>query len=84
MSDKVWMEHPDLGPDRRQQVTKKQFENAWANSGWVLVDTPYDPSAFTVDEVLEYLEENPDQRDDVIAAEKKGKKRATLLEELEE
>jgi hypothetical protein len=38
-------------------------------------DGTYDPSEHTVDEVNAYLEENPDQRDAVVAAERKGKDR---------
>ena len=38
MSDMIWMEHPELGPERRQLVSQKQFDNAWSKSGWVMVD----------------------------------------------
>lgn len=40
MSDHIWMEHPDLGPERRQQTTPKQLEDVWAKSGWVESDPP--------------------------------------------
>lgn len=35
----------------------------------------YDPGQYTVDEVNEYLDSNPDQRDAVVAAERAGKNR---------
>jgi len=38
----------------------------------------FDPGEHTVAEVEEYLEANPDQRDAVLKAERKGKGRATL------
>lgn len=40
----------------------------------------YDPSAYKVGEVLEYLEANPDQVDAVKAAEEAGKGRTTILD----
>lgn len=39
MSDKVWIEHPDL-PDSKVEVTKQQFELIWSNSGWKRVRKP--------------------------------------------
>jgi hypothetical protein len=35
MSDKVWMEHPALGPERRQLVDRKLLDQVWSKSGWV-------------------------------------------------
>jgi hypothetical protein len=43
----------------------------------------YDPAAHTVDEVIEYAEEHPDQVPDIYAAEQAGKQRSTLLSHLE-
>lgn len=43
MSEKIWMEHPDLGPERRQMTTRKQLDDVWANSGWVESDPPEAP-----------------------------------------
>lgn len=46
-------------------------------------DAPaYDPSQYSVDEVVAYVEANPDQKDAVIAAEQDGKNRSTLLSKL--
>jgi len=42
MSDTVLMEHPDLGPEARQTVTRKAFELAWSNSGWFEVEDSQD------------------------------------------
>lgn len=43
----------------------------------------YDPSDYNVEEVLAYLEANPDQRDSVILAEQQGKNRVTITESQE-
>jgi hypothetical protein len=50
------------------------------------VDQPegYDPAKHTVDEVVVYVDENPDQLETVYEAEQEGKGRRTLLRELEE
>lgn len=42
--------------------------------------TSYDPAEHNVAEVKEYIEKNPDERDAVIAAERRGKARSTLLD----
>lgn len=46
-------------------------------------DDIYDPADYTVAEVTEYAEANPDQIEDLIAAEEAGKNRSTLIAELE-
>jgi hypothetical protein len=53
----------DAGPARPGPSSTKSFE----------------PGDHTVAEVEEYLEANPDQRDAVLKAERKGKARATLI-----
>lgn len=35
---KVLMEHPNLGPDRRQLVDGEQFRLAWEPAGWKEVE----------------------------------------------
>lgn len=47
------------------------------------VEVGYDPAAHTVTEVIGYVEDNPDQLDDILAAEQAGKNRVTLLTHLE-
>jgi hypothetical protein len=42
-------------------------------------DDEFDPSAHTVDEVRDYLDENPDDEDRVLAAERAGKNRSSLV-----
>lgn len=42
--------------------------------------TTYDPSDYTVDEVNQYLDENPDQTGTVLDAEAEGKARTGILE----
>jgi hypothetical protein len=44
----------------------------------------YDPGEYTVDEVKAYVEENPDQAQQVLMAEQAGKARVTLIDWLEE
>lgn len=41
----------------------------------------FDPSEHTVDEVNAYLEDHPDEADDVLAAERAGKARVGVLGE---
>lgn len=43
MRDPIWMEHPGLGPDRKQQVPRSAFESAWKRAGWVETDPPEPP-----------------------------------------
>lgn len=43
------------------------------------VDGEFDPSAHTVAEVQDYLAANPDQTDTVLARERAGKARTTLI-----
>ena len=43
----------------------------------------YDPSKHNVEEVVEYAEENPDELETIIANEKEGRGRKTLLSQLE-
>ena len=44
---------------------------------------PYDPAEYSVPDVVQYAEDNPDQLEDIIAAEQAGKNRSTLLSHLE-
>jgi hypothetical protein len=44
--------------------------------------TAYDPGAHTVARVLEYAAAHPDERNQIVAAEKAGKNRTTLLNQL--
>ena len=44
---------------------------------------PYDPGDYTVQEVVDYAAANPDQLEDIIAAEQAGKNRSTLISQLE-
>lgn len=43
----------------------------------------YDPSTETIDGVLAYVDKNPDQRESVLEAERSGKNRTTLINQLE-
>jgi hypothetical protein len=46
-------------------------------------DDGYDPGADTVDDVLAYVDKHPDEADRVLAAEKAGKNRTTVVSQLE-
>jgi hypothetical protein len=59
---------------------QQAFQSAEPQAG---VDVGYDPAAHTVDEVVEFAEEHPDQVTDIYAAEAAGKNRSTLLSHLE-
>jgi len=48
------------------------------------VSETYDPGEHTVEEVKTYVEEHPDEAEDVLAAEQDGKARVTLVEWLEQ
>jgi len=54
-----------------------------AAEGHEVDDEAFDPGAYTVDDVLDYVSDNPDERDDVLAAEREGKNRTTLINQLE-
>ena len=53
----------------------------WSGTGWVGGAAPlgFDPGEHTVAEVEAYLDEHPDERDDVLEAERAGKCRVTLV-----
>lgn len=42
----------------------------------------FDPADYTIDEVMAWIEDNPDELDNLIAAEEAGKGRVTLLAQL--
>lgn len=44
---------------------------------------PFDPAEYTIDGVLQFVSDNPDELDAVIEAERAGKNRSTLLSQLE-
>jgi hypothetical protein len=46
-------------------------------------DEEFDPADYTIPDVVAYAEDNPDQLEDIIAAEEAGKARSTLLSQLE-
>ena len=43
----------------------------------------FDPGDYTIDQVLAYVDANPDEVDSVLAAEEAGKARSTLITQLE-
>lgn len=70
---------PEDGGFRVTEDVAEQAELSPADGG---DDGAYDPSDHTVDEVKTYVEENPDQREAVLAAEQDGKNRSTLVDAL--
>lgn len=44
------------------------------------LDTPFDPGEHTISQVLSHLDEHPEDLDSVIALERSGKQRVTILD----
>jgi hypothetical protein len=87
--DGNWIEgplHPDPGHPVEPGATAAPDEeeasgdSSDAESGGDV----FDPGEHTVEEVIDYVEDNPDERDRVIKAEQDGKRRSTLLASLAE
>jgi hypothetical protein len=53
-------------------------EQAQGGSGKPKSGIEFDPAEYTVAEIEEYLAENPDDREAVVAAERQGKNRASI------
>lgn len=53
----VWMEHPALGPDRKQRVPRKAFDAAWSKSGWEETEAPVAEKKSPTEEVSQILED---------------------------
>jgi hypothetical protein len=70
------MSAPDEG-DGEEQVVEDDAPDE------VDVEVGYDPAAHTVTEVIGFVEDNPDELEDIISAEQAGKQRVTLLTHLE-
>lgn len=49
---KILMEHPNLGPDRRQMVDGEQFRLAWEPAGWVEVERIHETGDTEFEEAL--------------------------------
>ncbi len=79
----IFRTEPTDGPDRRlsppaDAVTESAGVDATPESP--PVEAAFDPSAHTIDEVKAHLSENADQREAVLAAERGGKARTTLVD----
>jgi hypothetical protein len=60
---------------------------SWSGTSWVGGPAPlaeFDPKDFTIAEVLDYVDANPDELADVLLLELDGKNRSTLIAQLEE
>jgi hypothetical protein len=64
---------PDGG---EQQMVQGQSAPANGNGDY------FDPADYTIDEVMAWIEDNPDELENLIAAEEAGKARVTLLAQL--
>lgn len=71
------------GPSGLMALLETQSAPEGGDSGSPEISVGYDPGAHTVQEVEDYVTENPDQRDAVWEAESEGKARVTLLTWLE-
>lgn len=56
---KVLMEHPNLGPDRRQTVDGEQFYLAWKPAGWVEVEIIHETGDTEFEEAIPAAPELP-------------------------
>lgn len=63
-------------------TTSESVQVADAGSGEAPMSAEFSPADHTVDEVVAYAEENPDEIDRLIGEEENGKARVTLLERL--
>jgi hypothetical protein len=66
-----------VGVDITAEGTSPEVPEAEPGAEW------YAPGDYTVAEVEAYVDAHPDELDDVLAAEREGKARATLLSALE-
>ena len=71
----VTSDEPDEEPDEPEEEA--------AEDEAPQVDVAYDPGAHTVNEVIAFAEENPEQVQDLLDAEEAGRRRTTLLNHLE-
>lgn len=75
--------------ERKEQVREEQIEvieaaEAQRDEPADEDDEAYDPSEHNADEVVKHVEENPDEREAVLEAEKQGKNRKTVVEALQD
>jgi hypothetical protein len=68
-----------LGEQPEQQMGSRRAEEDSRGE----IGSGYDPSDDTIDDVLAYVKKNPNEADRVLAAEKAGKNRSTLVSQLE-
>lgn len=62
-AEKVWMEHPNLGPERKEQFTRKQAA-IWYRAGWRETDPPPPPEdPIASDRKLKAAEKRKDEAD---------------------
>jgi len=69
---------PEEGEGEEHSLDDESEESEESN-----VEAGYDPAAHTVTEVIGFVEDNPDQLDATLAAERAGKDRVTLVQHLE-
>lgn len=84
---------PLMAPEEEVQTSQRSEEpqTSWDNAGdgeqtehgAGELQVGYDPAAHTVTEVIGFVEDNPDQLDDILLAEEEGKNRTTLISHLE-
>ena len=77
MSDEAPAEAPQEGQFPEGQSPADQAAAMKEESG------VYDPSEHTVDEVVEYASQHPDEVEAILTAEQGGKNRSTLTSQLE-
>jgi len=69
--------------DEEDDDNESEDEEEGTDDNEAVTSSGYDPSEFTVEEVVTYAEENLDELDEIIAAETAGRGRKTLLAQLQ-
>lgn len=77
-------------PEQAEQAAMVEQYQAEQQQGGAVTESstsdtpqPFDPSTISVDGVIEYVDEHPEELDAVYAAEEAGKARSTLLAQLD-
>lgn len=72
--------------DEKHEITVEALDDEYdpnAPDKTYSAEVGFDPAAHTVTEVIGYAEDNPDQIEEILAAEQAGKARTTLTSHLE-
>ena len=79
-----WHHHVWVKDVLLKKLGKDENRTRTLSAGKSTAEAEYDPAEHTVEEVKEYVEEHPDQAEEILEAELEGKERKTLVPALEE